>query len=808
MCDPLSRELFKVLAALAVLSAQLGCQRTDTPTSQAASVSTSQTSDTRADDLLSRMEQVYRYATGYADQGRVRLRYRQHGDIRIDEAPLAVATRFPGQLRVEAYHAVAVCNGQQLRAQIHDQLSGNIDGQILVRDLNGPLSLEQLYHDPLLRESLTSGLGRQPLQLELLFADKPLQTLWQGETIRRVLDPVDFEGHRCQRVSVASDSGTYVFWIDQENQLLRCLEYPADRILPELAASEDVRELSLRAEFREASLAPAFVDGAFEFPIPPGSKQVHAFVLPPPALPSELFGHRPAPFAAYDLTGQRIGPAELDGKVAVLVWFNGHPACRVTLEQLSSVYEARRGDDSLRVYAIATEPSSVTNAQIASMLKSWQVELPLLRDLDACGNDVFRIPTLPTLVVLDAQGTVQIFEAGANTNLARELPVILDRLSDGHDLASEIREAHATQQLEYAKLLSLAQDSKRIAEVEQALARIKPHSEPAHLSLEPLWSIDTLEGPGNGLLVDRDDNSENDAQKLLIIEAGQKIVELSLGGQVLGRHELDLNESRINVLRGARSARGEQFYLVGEIQGQRAYLFDSRWQRQLEIPAADQNHPGLSDLQLAPPDEGHDEPTIVLAFADQLGIQCHSPDGRQLGSNPLPAKLLSLALASNNSGEPVSLWGTNEAGKLLKYDLQTNSEEPVTIADRTIFHLYTANFPTSAATVYCGLTYSEAGNLVALGLDAELREVWNYPLPNGTFRNPIQFVTSGVLAQAAYWCVAAPDGTVHFIRADGQFSDNFATGHELTGLQLASDQLVVMTREAVISWRIKLPPPE
>lgn len=60
------------------------------------------------------------------------------------------------------------------------------------------------------------------------------------------------------------------------------------------------------------------------------------------------------------------------------------------------------------------------------------------------------------MIVLDAAGTMQIFEVGANADLAQELPTILDRLQKGDDLASEIIADHFDQTQSYAQTLAAA----------------------------------------------------------------------------------------------------------------------------------------------------------------------------------------------------------------------------------------------------------------------------------------------------------------------------------------------------------------
>lgn len=441
---------------LAVLTMQAGCQREIPFESTKKTVAAPELPEAEPEAILRQMERAYRDATSYSDRGQVVLRYRERGDIHTDEAPLAVAARLPSELRVEAYYSVVVSDGKRLRAKVTDEKSGDIDGQILNRELNGELTLEQIYQDLTLREAMTNGMGGQPLQLDLLYADDPLKSIFAADANLRMLEPATADGHACYRIVAVGAEGEFVFWVDGATFALRRLEYPAAALLPELAQSKVIKDLSLSAEFRDATFVPTFDDGAFGFDVLAAAKHVRAFVLPPHPLPTDLFGRQPADFSCVALDGTKVGSKTLLGKTAVLMWFNGHPACRATIEQLSQVYAARGEDEAVAFYGVSTEPSSVSNSQIEATLASWNADLPLLRDFDACGRDLLGVPWTPTMIVLDAEGYVQIYEVGANTDLAQELPTILDRLREGDDLASEILADHETETADYQRLLQAA----------------------------------------------------------------------------------------------------------------------------------------------------------------------------------------------------------------------------------------------------------------------------------------------------------------------------------------------------------------
>ena len=767
-----------------------GCQRqatapSTTPTSAAASPTAAVDAVVpTAEELLRRMAAAYRDAPSYSDQGRIRLRYRERGELRQDEAPLSVATSYPGRLRLEAYHALVVCDGDKLYAQLRDEMSGNIDGQILVRPIADEIKLDDLYHDPVLKEALTTGLGRQPMTLDLLFGEEPLASILAEGVARRLLEPAELEGRMCRRVEAVMDAGPFVFWIDQESYLLRRLEYPVASIVPELATGEGISEVELVAEFRGAAIKPAPDSTLFVFQPPAGAKLVRAFVLPPHPLPSQMFGQQPAEFAFHRLDGTRLTSSDLAGKISVLFWFNNHPACRATLEQLNQVYQQQTPDAAHEIVAISTDPSNVSNEQVVALLKAWNIEVPAVRDLDACGRDIFQIPWAPTLVVLGGNNTVQIFEVGANPNMARELPVILERLADGADLAAEIVAQQAKDQDAYARLLASASGEGDSTMVELALANIQPRSDPSLFQITSKWTSDEVQHPGNMLIL----AESGPEPTLLVLNDYQSVVEVTAAGQRGTQHDLQLDGQRVGFLRTAVNSTGGRLFLASAIQGQFACLFDQEWRRILKYPADAQTHPGISDAQLADlTEDGVAE--VVLAFAGTVGVQCVDLQGTRTWTNRTMPNVLSVAVTSKQDETAARLFVTGERGDILEVDASGQQQAPIAVAGRQLFHLFASGFTSEGGTPFCGLTYSQAGNLVAIGLDAKFGEVWNYPLPLGTFRNPLQFVTTGRIADQDFWCLAAPDGSIHLVRSDGHVADRFNSGLDLTGLRLHESTL-------------------
>lgn len=406
-----------------------------------------------AEQILQRMVATYRDAGSYSDQAVVRLKYREQGRWVEDEGSFAVTLVRPNKLSLRAYQLTLSSNGRQLHAVIADPGSNDMDGQVVVRDAPAALRLDTIYEDQVMVDVMSGGMGGPPVTLELLLSETPLKELLASGKGVELLAEDRISERACDRVQLMLDEGRLVFWIDRQSHLLLRLEYPADRLAREMAAG-NCTDVSLTAEFVQARVNGPVTDDAFAFAVPQSAKTVSRFVLPPQPLASELLGQLPGDFQFTNPQGEGLTRDSLLGQLAVLLWFNDHPASQTALGQLERVRKTLPAELQVACYAVCTEPSSVSHAQVQALAQRWGSSLPLVRDLQACGRDMFRIPFAPTLVVLDAHGVVQIFEVGANPNLASELPDRLRLLAAGEDLAATRLAQFRQQQTLYRKKLA------------------------------------------------------------------------------------------------------------------------------------------------------------------------------------------------------------------------------------------------------------------------------------------------------------------------------------------------------------------
>jgi hypothetical protein len=798
-----------------LLLAAIGCEVKTGPTAAAPTTAAGAAAAKLAPrELLNRTIEAYRAATAYEDHGQVRLSYKQDGRRLEDAAPLAVAYAAPNRLAVEAYQTRVASDGEHFTALIRDPDSNDIDGQVVRRPSPEKLALDELYADTVLHKALESGLGRHPVQLELLFGSAPLLDLIKPETPLAMLEPATIQdatepaGHACARLEATLADGVYVFWIDQESYLLRRIDYPAEAIVPDLVGAPGVSEVKLVADFRRARFNAPPPAETFALEAPAGSVPVRYFVLPPQALPSQLFGKQPSKFKFTTVAGEPLAQADLQGQPTVLMWFTADPANAPALQQLQAAMATIQESAQTTAYVIATEDQTLPSEKIAEMLREWNVNTPLLRDFDLAGRDVFAVRNAPTLVVLDAAGRVQIFQEGVNPQLAQTLPVIIERLLAGDDLAAEILADADKAQQQYAQDLATASDlTVQTSIVELNEPQLAPAREPAHFTKTPLWTISTSDvvEPANFLIVDSGEETDS---RVLVMDGWRKVVELDAQGQVAARHTLDVPEvGGVSFLRTAIDGTGKRYFVGSALLGRQLYLFDDAWQTKMRYPPDDQEHEGIHAVEIADlADDG--TPELYVGYWSLHGVQGVSLAGKREWSNRVIPTVLSLVVSPKNEVGWQKILATSDRGSLYRLNQYGHLDPKIEVSNRQIHRLTAAKFGGTAATSYCGISYQEDGRLLAIGLDAELGEVWNYTLPPGQFNTQIEHVTSGRLRsdESAEWVLAGPDGSVHVVSADGEFRDSFAVGELLTGLAVAKlgEQRVVLTatKTGITAWAL------
>jgi hypothetical protein len=196
---------------------------------------------------------------------------------------------------------------------------------------------------------------------------------------------------------------------------------------------------------------------------------------------------------------------------------------------------------------------------------------------------------------------------------------------------------------------------------------------------------------------------------------------------------------------------------------------------------------------------------------DVVGVQGVSLEGERLWANRSLATVLQVAVLGADADGRRNLLCTNEQGTLVILDGEGRRQGEIKVPGYVVYRIWAADLNGDDRPELCGLSPTEPGALVAVGLDLKGEVLWNYPLPHGVHECPIEAVTSGRLLsdKTGQWLVAAADGSIHILAADGRLLDRFNYGAPLTGLATAQWDgkrvLLVSTPQGVDAWEVQPP---
>lgn len=789
------------IASLFALLRLVGCGTKDAAETEKAPPTKQVESKVTGDEaeFLRRVVAKYQAARAYSDQGKLKLSFQRDGHASDDAWNWSVTFVRPGRIQIDAFnsHIVSDASSTEKRflGRVIDAESNNIDNQVVSRPAPETLKLEDLSHDPLLFSQVSSRFQRPPIQLELLLGEKPLETLLASDVKLSSLSAEKIESHSCRRIQGEAAEGTFVFWIDEAELLLRRIEFPGKSLLPELAGDPLVNEVKLTAELTGATFSPKVNELAFSFEIPPGAKLVKSLIVPPILIGSEILGKTSQAFEFIGTDGAKFNQGSLLGKTTVLFWYANHAAFEGPFRKFLESQQSFAANKKILFKAICTEPSDVGDKAIADQLKAWKVDVRPLRDLNEVHGRVFGIRELPSVTVFDAEGRLQAILSGPAAVDA--IPEAVNQLILGTDLAGDAFAKYAKLKREYDSLVSSG-GLDPVAAKSPVQPTIAKQSEPQRLKLKQVWSA-PLKSP-QGIAFD----PKNAGRLFATIDDGNFVSIDAADGNVT-KIELP-SEVRFSAMRSYQTKDGTTYYAGFTPLSPGVHLFDQDWKFLFTYPDPALIESPIIDVQLADLDSDG-ELELLVAFADTLGLHGVSLEGMRLWVTREYVPILSVAVGKDAADGRRFAMLTGQGGIFSVNE--TGSLEEGKVRGWSIAHLFSSSFQAATESVYCALALDSTQKPCLLALDAQFREVWNYPLPVAMFSKPIDFLTSGKLRKdsSGEWVAAWADGSIHIVSENGSFDDHFNTGFEIAGIVVlevdGEPLLVVSGPDQVIAWKVE-----
>jgi thiol-disulfide isomerase/thioredoxin len=812
---PDSRQ-FVMLAICLGATITLGCKpgpshKPGGPTSEMTTSSEEEKQDelkpASGSEVLDRMVIAYCKASRYADKGAVHLVAEAGGQKVIDQTfDFTLAFERPNKIRVQAYEATVVCDGRTLYASI-----GDLPGQVLKKPAPNRINVKTLYSDRLLAAAMTQGWAGPMPQVALLLADESKKAFVHESVGEPVLsEPGEIDGRKCYRVTVNRSYGPTVFWIDQQNFILRRVVLPTDDIRQSLSDQQPVDRVSLVAEFPGAQIDGRIDPKAFQFEVPQGAEIVKFFVPPNTA---QLLSKKVPDFKFFDPAGKPFTPESLAGKVAVLdFWATYCGPCRQTLPALDKVYQQYKANPKVAFYAVSVDAPKMKNEEVAKVLAQWKVGVPMLRDAEQSAM-ALKFTGIPTTFLIGADGVVQDCQQGGNPKFIDELPDKITKLLAGQNVYDKPLKEYQDQLNRYAKMLESSPEGEPVSrepvvkEMKLPEPKIAPRSKPATMKLASLWKCSDVKSPGNMLVL----SQKQGPSRLLVVETWKSLAEVGLDGKVIARHELKIDENEvIGNLRSAVGTDGRRYTVAFMATQQRCHVLDENWKLVVSYPedALKKPHSGLSDVELGDLD-GDGKLKMYVGYLGIVGVQAVSLDGKRIWANRSLSNVGGIAIGPPEADGRRNLLCTTSNGPLVVLDSQSQRKGEIRVRNHVLHWIVGADLRGDGQLEWCGMaSSSRLGENVAVGFSLKGAERWRYAMPPGG-PPPMELIVPGSLTRQGpgQWILPGPDGSIHVISADGKPLDKFNSGVILQGLATVEidgrPAIVISSPEGIEAWKVE-----
>ncbi len=758
-----------------------------------------------AKTLLEEMSTAYREAGGYEDQGRVVVRSIRGDASDETTLPFRVVFQRPDRLRIECYQTMAVSDGTTFFAAV-----GHVPGQVLVEDIEKPFGLEQLFRDDQLRSGLSEGLAGCPVQLPLLLADNTVEIILSSAISQPIIAGTEeIHSRPCSRIEIKTAEGLLLLWIDKEEKILRRMKVPSDHYSKSLSEQSGVPTgTTVTVDFLDAKFTPSISPNAFAYEIPKDASRVTRLELTPaPHPPSPLVGQRVPPFVLRGIDGETVSNDSIKGSIAVLeFFFSTNVSSQRSMPEITrAIHEIDSSADvPLLHYAVSIDSTEVTDPQLVKCLSTWGAGGTLLRDPRGVAMASFELPSCPAVVVTAPDGTVADVAIGTHNRMTEDLRQSIQALHAGQATRALVEKRFETRLREHEQVLEKIADTGRIEVLPEQV--ISPKRQPVRFKVEQAWKSDTIRMPGNIVCLPAETGG---APRIITLDGWGTVVELDTAGKEVARHELGLpNTASIGFLRSAVDASGKRWWLCSSSGAQQLFVFDDLWTLHTTYPDSESpTHAGISDAFLMDSD-GDGSLEMIVGYFGSVGVQGVTLAGERLWSQRALEGVQHIMLDIPVEGSSRGVICSNGRGQLIRLGPSGEILKTPAVVSQNIRSLSSGLLATDAWAMV-GMEHTNIGVNVIVGIGSDLQSVWKHPLPDGVHRDgPIEPITWADLfgTPRRQWIIAAPDGSVHLLWADGRIIDHYQHGAALVGIGgyrfQESGYLLVATRNSFESLRI------
>jgi hypothetical protein len=457
------RSNLSVASILFSLLAVIGCTPSADPSAGKSSLGKSESGNTASASLSDQSSVVpgspddaRRLLEGSITSYRTMDCYSDSGELCIESPgsdlltiPFRIAFERPNHLALASHHAAGTWKTATWEG-ICQGAANPFPNQRLVRPLPDKIDFDWVARD-YLGGILVEPVGI-PVPLEWLLSSHSLHALNDPTSKFELLQRDVVDGISCDRVRMEVLGQRWIFWIDRENPLVRRLELPSKLLFPGVP-DERAAEIRCKIEFRDAAANRPIDWSRWQIVDRAEDIRVRRMVMPPPIASTQILGSTLAPFDLKSSDGSLLlDAAEPKRPISILCWIDSGPRSEVCVRELMALGKSLVDQElggRCGVYLIARDPGVET----VESLKKWNCDLPLAIDLQNLSESMFKISSIPSLVILDRDRRVQVAETISQPIHSNEIVDLVRRIDNKEDLASRQLQQDADNQARFIAAL-------------------------------------------------------------------------------------------------------------------------------------------------------------------------------------------------------------------------------------------------------------------------------------------------------------------------------------------------------------------
>ncbi len=380
----------------------------------------------------------YKKLTSYEDLGALTIRIPTLDPLspKVITEPMRIAFESPNKLAIQARNLEAMWSSKAntWEAVVRKNDFKPFGKQRLVRPLPDTIDLTWLIVDNL-GAVLDDAIIGSPIQLQLLFDEKPLAYLLEAEVEFKILESKEFDSAKCDRVQCSTKDMKWVFWIDQQTRFLRKYEMPSqwiELLVPGLPPTIDLSKAELCVEYVGAKANESVDWRVWQVPSQSDDIPVRRLIAAPPRNTPPLIGKQLNQFDLIGADGKRIlDSAQRAQWITILCWVTNDEIGENFVKVLMGMQNEldKRSLNKAQIVLI----SQANPSEMVESLKKWNCALPLAIDTENLTRKVFSIRSPTAVVVIDKQVRIQHFDEYGYLNL---VPNVVEDLQRGVDIAS------------------------------------------------------------------------------------------------------------------------------------------------------------------------------------------------------------------------------------------------------------------------------------------------------------------------------------------------------------------------------------